>query len=129
MIPLLIAGIIILIIFALVLYAFNDLDNRLYANIFALIIAIILCFVISMWSFQGAIGDITPVIQTQSTATVENVTNTSYIYENQVSNVLKDAAMGWIFMFLGFCLSAVTVYLGFEAWIEYQQDKETARYE
>lgn len=129
MIPLLIAGIIILIIFCLMLYAFCDLDNRLYANIFALIIAIILCFVISMWSFQGAIGDITPVIQTQSTATIDNITNTSYIYENQAANVLKDAAMGWIFMFLGFCLGAVTFYLGLEAWIEYQHDQENARFE
>lgn len=133
MIPLLVAAVLILAVFTLVIYAFCDMDNRLYANIFALIIAMVLCFALSMWCFQGAIGDLTPAVinQTEITTTVNTTTtiNTAYAYENLPSNTLKDAGIGWIFMFMGFSLVAVTLYLGLEAWVEYARDEDERRFE
>jgi len=133
MIPLLAAAALILVVFGLIIYAFIDVDNRLYANIFALILAMILCFAISMWCFQGAIGDLTPTVinQTQITTTVNTTTtiNTTYAYESLPVSPLKDAGIGWIFMFLGFSLVAIILYLGLEAWVEYTKDEEERRYD
>ena len=117
--------VLIIIEFALFLYMFLDLDNRLYGNIFAAGFGSLLGGLLALWSFNGNIGTSETVIA--STTTNSSIGETLYTYSTQVTP-LTDPTLGLFFVFLTIEMCVMLGYFAFEAWLEKMAPEEEDEY-
>lgn len=87
-------------LFVLVLYAFVDNHNRIYGNVFAMFIGIILSFWLSLNLLTGNIGEF--VVNT----TTEAANVTTYAYK---STPMIDTSLSYFFAFVGVVLVVLTI--------------------
>jgi len=85
-----------------------DLDNRVYLNIGSLIVAGLLAGLLALLITSGSIVEANP-------ATAESVL---FYYE--------DAGIGWFFGIAAAVCWIVALYLGYEAYLEYQTAQQEA---
>jgi len=110
------------ILFALFIYIFADLENRLYGNMFAAGIGALLAALLALWSFSGNVAVVQPLLNTTSVIN-ETTQETLHTYTTDTIPVV-DASLGWLFVFIAIFLAILLGYLVYEAWMEQIEPEE-----
>jgi hypothetical protein len=107
MFPLEVYELIIVIDAILFLYAFIDINHKFYGNIIALGVATLFSFFLALVSVSGSI-----IINYASSTTTGGV------------DYLNDSSLMWIFILLGIIEAAFTLYLAYDAYTEYLNERK-----